>query len=146
MNKSNLVLLSIFLISVIPVIYVYINHAGEELNSHYNAKTETKAIKTLGESSLFYAIGFGYIVMTAWIVIGKLVNKESKIPYIIILVGTILVIVVYFLRIYGIPIPGTDIVITDLSTDYRDVITKIGQSILIIPIAMLLQRMIEYKN
>jgi hypothetical protein len=50
------------------------------------------------------------------------------------------------LRIYGIPIPGTLIVITDLSSDFRDVITKISQQILVIPISILLARLYYEKR
>jgi hypothetical protein len=63
---------------------------------------------------------------------------QSRIPYLVIIVGTIAVVILYYLRIYGIPILGTEIVIVDFSSDYRDVITKICQQILVIPATALL--------
>lgn len=134
-NKKKIFLLSIFLICVIPTIYVYIDHALVEKKAYDNAKTETKKIKTLGESALFMAIGVGYLVLTLLIVV---IEPNSRVPYIVLIVGTVAVVILYYMRIFGIPIPGTEIVITDLSTDWRDVVTKICQQIMLIPISMLL--------
>jgi hypothetical protein len=134
MNNINKILLLIFLVTVIPTIYVYIEHANVEIKAYENAKTETKKIKTFGEGLLFYGIAAGYIITAILI----FVKPDWKIPYLVILVGTVAVVILYFLRIYGIPIPGTLIVITDLSSDWRDVVTKICQNILVIPIGILL--------
>ena len=93
-----------------------------------------KATKQIGEATLFLAIGIGYIFFTGWM----LYKPDSKIPKLVIIFGTIAVIILYFMRIYGIPLPGTDIVIRDLSTDWRDVVTKICQSIIIFLVTLLI--------
>ena len=64
--------------------------------------------------------------------------SRSRIPYLVIIVGTVAIVVLYYMRIYGISIPFTEIVIVDFSSDYRDVITKIAQQILVIPVTALL--------
>jgi hypothetical protein len=61
----------------------------------------------------------------------------SRLPYLVIIVGTIAVVILYYFRIYGIPIPGTQIVIVDFSSDWRDVVTKIAQQILVVPVTAL---------
>lgn len=132
-NKTK-ILLSIFLITVIPTIIIYLEHAVVEMQAHLETQSEAKAIKTMGEALLFFGIGIGYILTAVLI----FVYPNSRIPYLVILVGTVVVVILYYMRIYGIPIPGTLIVITDFSSDWRDVITKICQQILVIPIAMLL--------
>lgn len=132
--NKNKILLFIFLITVIPTIVIYLEHAVIEMQAHLETQSETKAIKTMGEALLFFGIGVGYILTAVLI----FVYPNSRIPYFVILVGTVAVVVLYYMRIYGIPIPGTLIVITDFSSDWRDVITKICQQILVIPIAILL--------
>lgn len=138
MNKTHIILLSIFLVTVIPTIYVFIEHGYVEQIA-YNKSIETgneyKATKQLGELLLFYSIAIGYIITTILIII----KPRSKIPYLVVLIGTVAIIFVYYFRIYGIPIPFTDIVIRDLTTDWRDVVTKICQQILVIPIALMLR-------
>jgi hypothetical protein len=132
-TTTKLFLYSIFLISVIPTIYVYIEHANVEAKAYENAKTETKKIKTMSEALLFGGIGLGYVIATIFIFL----EPQSRIPYLVIIVGTIAVVILYYLRIYGIPIPFTQIVIVDFSSDWRDVITKIAQQILIVPVTAL---------
>jgi hypothetical protein len=132
-TTTKIFLYSIFLISVIPTIYVYIEHANVEAKAYDNAKTETKKIKTLSEALLFGGIGLGYVIATIFIFL----EPQSRIPYLVIIVGTIAVVILYYLRIYGIPIPFTQIVIVDFSSDWRDVITKIAQQILIVPVTAL---------
>ena len=134
MKKTKIFLYSIFLICVIPLIYVYIEHANLEKNAYDKALTETKKIKTLGEALVFGGIGLGYAIATVFIFI----KPQNPIPYLVIIIGTIAVVILYFLRIYGVPIPGTDIVIVDLSTSTPDVITKIAQQILVVPVTALL--------
>jgi hypothetical protein len=133
-KKTNIFLYSIFFITIIPTIYVYIEHANVEKEAYDNAKTETKKIKTLSEALLFGGIGLGYVIATIFIFI----KPRNPVPYLIILVGTVAVVILYYLRIYGIPIPFTEIVIVDFSSDWRDVITKICQQILVIPTMALL--------
>jgi hypothetical protein len=117
---------------------VYVEHGYVEMKAHENAKTETKQIKTLGEAFLFFGIAIGYSTLTSLIVF----FPKYRIPYIIVIVGTIAIVILYYLRIYGIPVPFTNIVITDFSADWRDVITKIAQQILVVPAAM----MLAYRN
>ena len=141
-TKTKIFLYSIFLVTVIPTIAIYIEHTIVEFNAFETAKTETKQIKTFGEGILFFVIGLGYAI-TAYLII-KL--PQWRIPYLIILVGTVAVTILYYFRIYGIPILGTEIVIVDFSSDWRDVITKICQNILVIPVAMLLKDVINKKK
>ncbi len=135
-NNTNKILFFIFLVTVIPAIIVYIEHANVEIDAYKNAKPsqETKKIKTLSEALLFYGIGVGYIIATIFM----LVKPQNPISYLVIIVGTVAVVILYYLRIYGIPIPNTEIVIVDFSSDWRDVITKICQQILVIPVSILL--------
>ena len=132
-NRLPNILKIIFLVSVIPVIVVYIIHGMEEFDAFTNAETETKAIKTFGEGTLFVSIGIGYIVTSVFVLFAN-----SRIACLTILVGTVVIVILYWLRLYGIPIPGTEIVITDFSSDWMDAVTKIFQQILVIPCAMLL--------
>jgi hypothetical protein len=132
-TTTKIFLYSIFLITVIPTIYVYAEHANVEFNAYTNAKTETKQIKTLSETIFFGAISIGYSFLASCIIF----LPRYRIPYLVIIVGTIAVVILYYLRIYGIPIPGTPIVIVDFSSDWRDVITKICQQILIVPVTAL---------
>ncbi len=137
MNHLIIFLLSIYLICVIPTIYIYIQHGHEEkvgYDKSLGNGNEYKATKQLGESLLFLVIGLSYIILT-WLI---LIRPNWRIPYIIIIVGTVAVVIIYYMRIFGITIPFTDIIIRDLSTDYRDVITKICQQILVIPTTALL--------
>ena len=128
--------IALYLITVIPTIYVYIEHALVEKNAHDNAKTETKKIKTSAESLLFISIALGYIIASLFM----LLRPQNPIPYLAVIIGTIAIVILYYFRIYGIPIPFTTegLVITDLSSDWRDVITKICQQILVVPVTGLL--------
>lgn|GEM_PF-1736776 len=135
--------IALYLITVIPTIYVYIEHALVEKNAHDNAKTETKKIKTSAESLLFISIALGYIIASLFM----LLKPQSAVPYLAVIIGTIAIVILYYFRIYGIPIPFTEgLVITDLSSDWRDVITKICQQILIAPCTALLVIMTRTKN
>ena len=138
-NNNNKILLFLFLITVIPTIIVYTEHAVVEFNASQEAISETKKIKTAGEAFLFQAIAAGYIMMTVWI----LFAPKHRIPYIVIIVGTIAVIIFYYIsRIYPVPIPFTDVVIMDRTIDWRDLITKICQTIMlpVVTAAMLVLR------
>ena len=123
--------------------YVYLEHGMVELDAYNNAKTDIKKTKTLGEGALFIAIATGYIVGALFM--GLLRNYQASHAFVV--VGTIAVVILYYLRIYGIPIPGTEIVITDLTSDWRDVVTKIFQQILVVPASMMwLQVMLAKAN
>ena len=135
-SKSNSILIFIFLITVLPTIYVYGQHAGLEWEAYDNAKTDIKKAKTLGESITFLSIALGYIIITLFIII----TPQFKIPYVVAIVGTVAVVILYWMRMYGIPVPGTEYIITDLSSDWRDAVTKICQQILVIPLSMILGR------
>jgi len=136
-TSSQVIILSlIFIICVAPTIYIYFEHASIEKDAYYESLSkanEYKATKQLGEAILFFGIAFGYLLTS----IAMLLRPNNEIPYLIILVGTVAIIIVYYMRIYGIPIPFTDIIIRDITTDWRDVVTKICQQILVIPVAIL---------
>lgn len=132
-NHLTIFLLSIYLICLIPTVYIYFTHGSEELQTSEESKGQ-KHIKTFSEGIFFILIGVGYIFNTAMI----LYYPNGKLAYLILIIGTIAVVTVYFFRIFGIPIPGTDVVIRDLSTDWRDVATKIPQMIMLVPLSMLL--------
>jgi hypothetical protein len=138
LTTSNKILLIIFLATVIPTAYIYFEHAAVEVDAYYEAKTDVKKIKTLGEAILFTSISIGYVILM-WLIVFL---PKYRIPYIVIIVGTIAIVILYYLRIYGIPIPFTDIVITDFSSDWRDVVTKIAQQIMLVPVSM----MLAYRN
>src|SRR5215218_10717481 len=73
---------ALYLISVIPTTYVYIEHAIVEKNAHDNAKTETKKIKTSAESLLFISIALGYIIASLFM----LLKPQSPIPYLAVII------------------------------------------------------------
>jgi hypothetical protein len=133
-KKTKIFLYSIFLITVIPVIYVYIDHAIVEGEASLEAKTEIKKLKTFSEGLFFMIIGLGYVLALGFMFL----YPQSRLSYLAILIGTVAIIILYYFRLYGIPIPFTEIVIVDFSSDYRDVITKICQQILVIPVSILL--------
>ena len=134
MKKTSIFLYSIFLITLIPIIIVYWEHAIVEFHAYGNTTSETKQTKTFVEGMLFYAIAWGYIITGALI----LLKPRWRTPYLVLLVGTVAIVILYYFRIYGLQIPFTNIVIVDFSTDYRDVITRIAQQIIVIPTTALL--------
>ena len=139
MKNSNKILFIIFFATVIPTIYIYFTHAIEEEKAYEKsiAKEDNyKATKQLGEAVLFFMVGFGYFVVSGIIV----VKPTWRIPYIILIVGTIAIVILYYMRIYGIPVLGTDVIIRDMSTDWSDVVTKICQQIMVVPLSILLAR------
>lgn len=94
-----------------------------------------KATKQLAEGIFFMTAGGLYVTFT----LTMLLYPQNKISYLVIIVSTIVIVIIYYMRIYGIPVPFTDhIVITDFSTDWRDVITKICQQIMVVPVTALL--------
>ncbi len=136
MKNSTKILYLIFFITVIPTICVYAEHSWAEQKSYIKSiekGDDYKATKQLGEALLFFIIAVGYIICTTLIIM----LPKYRIPYIVLIVGTIAVIILYYMRIYGIPIPFTDVVIRDLSTTTPDVITKICQAIML-PVLTLL--------
>ena len=137
MYLQNKILLIIFLATVIPTVYVYWEHGLAEFQSYAKSVEngdEYKATKQLGETVLFMLIAVGYLIGIVFVI----AVPKSRIPYLILIVGTIAIVILYYLRIYGIPVPFTDVIIRDISTDWRDVITKIAQQIMVIPLTVLL--------
>lgn len=134
-TRNNIKLLYfIFLITVIPTIIVYAEHGYIELKESGEAVSDTKKTKTLAESIFFTAIGMGYVILTLVIIIAP----KYRIPYIVLIIGTIAIVIFYYLsRIYPVPIPFTDVVIRDVTMDWRDVITKICQQIMVVPLTIL---------
>ena len=136
MKNSNRILFIIFFLTVIPTFIVYLVHAYEESVSYEKSMAKGdgyKATKQFGEAVLFSIIGLGYIIFAVWI----LNAPKYRIPYIVLIIGTVAIITLYYFRIYGIPVIGTDVVIRDISTDWRDVITKVCQTIML-PVLTLL--------
>ena len=86
-NKTKIFLLSIFLITVIPTIAIYLEHAIVEFEAFKTANTETKQIKTFGEGLLFAGIGLGYVIATIFIFL----KPRNPIAYLVIIVGTVAV-------------------------------------------------------
>lgn len=138
-RTQKIILYSIFFVTVLPCIWVYLDHAYVEQMAFEKSilnGNEYKATKQSGEAFLFYAIAGSY-VLTAGLIT---VKPKWIAPYLVILIGTVIVVTVYFFRIYGIPVLGTDVIIRDLTTDWRDVVTKICQQILVIPVAILMAK------
>jgi hypothetical protein len=134
-KKQNKLFFIIFLATVIPTIYVYGEHAKIEFNAYNETISETKKTKTLAEAIFFFSIAIIYAVLTIVI----LSAPEYRIPYIIIIVGTIAIVIFYYVsRISSVPIPFTDVVIVDRTADWRDVVTKIAQQIMVVPVSLLL--------
>ena len=130
------ILLIIFLATVIPTILVYLEHGIAEekaYNKSIEKGDEYKATKQGGEAALFFSIAIGYAIGTAFIII----KPQWRIPYVVLIVGTIAIVILYYFRIYGIPVPFTDVIIRDISTDWRDVVTKIAQQIIVIPLVLM---------
>lgn len=142
MNSSRIILLSIFFVTVIPTTYIYFEHGLHEYKAFLKNDNIYDKIKTLGESVLFLSIGIGYVILSILLI----THPKKKIPYLVILIGTAAVVILYYCRIFGIPVPFTDVIITDSSTGWRDVVTKICQQILVIPIAMLYREMFPKKT
>ena len=139
MKNSNKILFIIFFVTVIPTIYIYGEHSFAEKYAYDISianGNDYKATKQKGEFTLFFLIALGYSIGAIFIV----AVPNNKIPYIVLIVGTISVVILYFMRIYGIIIPFTDVIIRDLSTDYRDVITKICQTIMLPVLTLLVER------
>ena len=139
LKTSSKLLYLLFFATVIPTIIVYGEHSWAEQLSYIKSiekGDEYKATKQLGEAVLFAAIAIGYVICTAVIITAP----KYRIPYIFIIIGTIAIVILYYFRIYGIPIPFTDVIIRDISTDWRDVITKICQQIMVVPLAILATR------
>ena len=145
-NKEVTILSIIFLALMIPNVAVYLEHSllefGESGKSAANSEIN-KSTRQLAEGIFFALTAVGYIVCTILI----FVKPNFTIPYYVILVGTVAIMVVYYMRtMTGVPIPGTDLIIKEYAIDYRDVITKIAQVALVIPLAMMLQRLYDIKN
>ena len=138
MKISNKISLIIFFITVIPTIIVYFEHAFVESKAYEKSMAKGdgyKATKQYGEVVLFTAIGLGYLGFACFI----LNAPTYRIPYIVLIVGTIAIFLLWLFRIYGIPILGTDVVIRDIGTDWRDVVTKSCQ-VIMLPVLTLLAK------
>lgn len=137
MKNSYKILFIIFLATVIPTIYVYAEHGFAEAKASLKSLEkgdEYKKTKQLGETYLFWSIATGYSICTILIIM----RPKHRIPYIVLIVGTVAIVILYYMRIYGIPVLFTDVIIRDISTDWRDVITKICQQIMVIPLSLML--------
>ena len=123
---------------MIPNIAVYAYHTQHEFHESQENIVKFPQISNeqFGEGIFFLIVTVGYIIMTVWI----FVKPNNAIPYIVILVGTVLIIVIYYLsKTSGVPIlDGFDNWIIDDSTNWKDAVTKIAQQIFVIPLSIML--------
>lgn len=131
---------------MIPTVILYAEHSIVEFQASEESaeqQMKNKSTRQLGEGIFFAMIAIGYVVTTALVFI----KPNNVIPYYVILLGTVAIVIVYYLRaITGIPVLGTDLWIKEYTTDHRDVITKVAQQAFVIPLAMMLQRLYDIKN
>lgn len=142
------ILLILFLLFMIPNIVVYAIHAHHELeeaNEHIPvAETNHKGQEQLAEGIFFTSITVGYTITTLAVII----KPNNFISYYAILIGTILIIIIYYLsKTTGFPAPDFyDNMILDDTTSIKDLITKVSQQIFVIPLSMLLMRVYERRK
>lgn len=146
--NSYKVLLTIFLVTMIPNIAVYAIHAHHEFEEAFEhmpiAATNEQGNEQFLEGIFFSAITIGYVVTTIYIV----AKPNNTTSYYVILVGTVIIIVIYYItKTVGMPVPdGHDNWIVDYTLNWKDNVTKIAQTIFIIPLAMLLDRIYVYRD
>jgi hypothetical protein len=144
-NKQITTLSIIFVGLMIPNVIVYVEHSILEFNESKDSTEQgmiNKSTRQLAEGIFFALIAIGYVVTTILIFI----KPDNVIPYYVLLIGTVAILIVYYFRtMTGIPIPGTDLMIKEYAIDYRDVITKIAQQAFVIPLAMLLQHIYDFR-
>jgi hypothetical protein len=144
-DKKEKILITIFLICMIPNIFVYAyhgNHEFEEASEHIGTvEYDHKGKEQFAEGIFFTVVTIGYIATT----IGLLIKPEKKVFHYAILIGTVSIIVVYFAsKTIGVPaIDGYDNWIIDDTTNWKDNVTKIAQQIFVIPVGMLLMRLYD---
>jgi hypothetical protein len=146
-NKKQKTILSIIFVALmIPTVILYAEHSIVEFQASEESaeqQMKNKSTRQLGEGTLFAMIAIGYVVTTVLVFI----KPNNVIPYYVILLGTVAIVIVYYLRaITGIPVLGTDLWIKEYTTDHRDVITKVAQQALVIPLAMMLQKVYDVKK
>ncbi len=146
-NKKQKTILSIIFVALmIPTVILYAEHSIVEFQASEESaeqQMKNKSTRQLGEGIFFAMIAIGYVVTTALVFI----KPNNVIPYYVILLGTVAIVIVYYLRaITGIPVLGTDLWIKEYTTDHRDVITKVAQQALVIPLAMMLQKVYDVKK
>lgn len=134
------ILLTLFLVAMIPNIAVYGIHAQHEFEESFEhmpiAETNEQGNEQFLEGIFFSAITIGYIITTYYIITRP---NDSK-SYYIILIATVAIIVIYYLtKTIGMPVPdGHDNWITDFTLNWKDNVTKIAQQIFVIPLGMML--------
>ena len=131
---------------MIPTVILYAEHSIVEFQASEESaeqQMKNKSTRQLGEGIFFAMIAIGYVVTTALVFI----KPNNVIPYYVILLGTVAIVIVYYLRaITGIPVLGTDLWIKEYTTDHRDVITKVAQQAFVIPLAMMLQKVYDVEK
>lgn len=131
---------------MIPTVILYAEHSIVEFQASEESaeqQMKNKSTRQLGEGILFAMIAIGYVVTTVLVFI----KPNNVIPYYVILIGTVAIVIVYYLRaITGIPVLGTDLWIKEYTTDHRDVITKVAQQAFVIPLAMMLQKVYDVRK
>jgi hypothetical protein len=146
-NKKQKTILSIIFVALmIPTVILYAEHSIVEFQASEESaeqQMKNKSTRQLGEGILFAMIAIGYVVTTVLVFI----KPNNVIPYYVILIGTVAIVIVYYLRaITGIPVLGTDLWIKEYTTDHRDVITKVAQQAFVIPLAMMLQKVYDVRK
>ena len=123
---------------MIPNIAVYAYHMQHEFHeSEENAaKFPQQSAEQFGEGIFFLIVTIGYSITTILV----LVKPTNLISYYAILIGTVIIIVIYYLsKTSGVWIyDGFDNWIIDNSTNWKDSVTKIAQQTFVIPLSMLL--------
>jgi len=134
------ILLILFLVAMIPNIFVYGYHGHHEFEEAFEhigiPETDHKGNEQFAEGIFFSIVTVGYIITTIFV----LVKPYNTISYYAILVGTVIIIIIYYAsKTSGLPAPDFyDNWIIDDSTNWKDNVTKIAQQAMVIPLSMLL--------
>src|SRR5262245_13782675 len=115
-NDKKLMYTLLFLISFTALIYFLAAYRDVEELKNPASNLQERFGDQL-ELTLFLIVGFGYFGMSVWILIDKI---NTIIPYVITIVGSILLIAIYLLAISnGVPIVGVE--------DKSDVIATVSK-------------------
>jgi len=137
-NHNKLVYMLVFLICATALIYfLAAYHDSEGLGNPGSNLQEIFADQI--ELTLFIIVGFGYIGMAIWILIKKI---NTVVPYIITMVGSILLISIYLLAItIGVPLVGVE-----NESDVLATLSKILQGSIISIIVILIYSVVSNKS
>jgi ABC-type proline/glycine betaine transport system permease subunit len=140
LKKTKHILLTIFIVLMIPNIIVYAYHSIHEYSEAMEhipyTETNHQGMEQLNEGIFFSIITIGYVITTI-----NVITKPNRLKsYYIILIGTIVIIIVYYMsKTIGFPnIDFYDWIIIDNTTNWKDLVTKIAQQSFVIPLSILL--------